>query len=187
MMLQSPYASAFKHMHAVEQEEQEHATEHDQEPQIVRLFFKRGPDCRRYNEPTHNEVAAVFVGEDGVPPAYRDIVVYPADRQPERISYMSSHTDPMCYPILFPRGDIGWHNGMQHVEEHRTATRTRLTMQQFYAYRMAIRDGFSPIHSSGKLFQQYMVDAYVKTEGCRLYYIRNNQRQLRVDLYSGML
>ncbi len=118
VMLQSPYASAFKHMHAVEQEEEERAAELDQEPQIVRLFFKHGPECRRrYNEPTHNEVAAVFVGEDGAPPVNRDIVVYPADRQPERTSYMSSHADPMCYPILFPRSDIGWHNGMQHVEE----------------------------------------------------------------------
>ena len=182
MQQHSPYASAFKQMHTVEQEEEQHATEHDREPQIVRLFFKCGPDCRRYNEPTHNEVAAVFIGEDGAPPANRDIVVYPRDRQPERISYMSSHADPMCYPVLFPRGDMGWHNGMQHVEEHRTA---RLTMQQFYGYRLAVRDSFSPIHSSGKLFQQYLVDAYVKTEGCRLHFIRSNQRQLRVDLYSG--
>lgn len=58
-------------------------------------------------------------------------------------------------------------------------------MQQFYRYRMAIRDGFSPIHCSGKVFQQYLMDAYVKTEGCRLFFIRNNQRQVRVDLYSG--
>lgn len=54
-------------------------------------------------------------------------------------------------------------------------------MQQFYGYRMAIRDGFSLIHCSGKVFQQYPVDAYVKTEGCRLFFIRNNQRQLRAD------
>ena len=99
--------------------------------------------------------------------------------------YISSHVDPMCYPLLFPRGDLGWHDSMRHVAEFRTAARNRLTMQQFYAHRLAIRDGFSLIHSSGKLFQQYLVDAYVKTEGCRLFFIRNNQRQLRVDLYSG--
>ena len=172
-------------MHTVEQEEEQHAAELDQEPRTVRLLFKRGPDCRRYNEPTHNEIAVVFVGEDGAPPANRDIVVYPRDRPPERMPYISSHVDPMCYPLLFPRGDLGWHDSMQHVAEFRTATRNRLTMQQFYAYRLAIRDGFSPIHRSGKLFQQYLVDAYVKTEGCRLLFIRNNQRQLRVDLYSG--
>ena len=181
----SPYARAYSQMHAVEQAEELDAAELDRQPQVVRLFFKRGPDCRRYNEPTHNEVAAVFLGEDGAPPAERDIVVYPRDRPPERISYMSCHVDPMCYPILFPRGDLGWHDGMRHVEAHRTATRNRLTMQQFYGYRLAVRGGFSPIHASGKLFQQYIVDAYVKTEGCRLFFIRNNQAQLRVDLYSG--
>ena len=161
MVEHSPYASAFQHMHAVEQAEEQDAAEQDRQPQIVRLFFKRGPDCRRYNEPTHNEVAAVFVGEDGAPPAHRDVVVYPRDRPPERIPYISSHLDPMCYPVLFPRGELGWHDGMLHSEEHRTATRNRLTMQQFYGHRLAVRGGFSPIHSSGKLFQQYIVDAYV--------------------------
>ena len=73
-------------------------------------------------------------------------------------------------------------HALRHVEEHQTATRTKVTMQQFYCYQMAIREEFSPIHSGGKLFQQYAVDAYVKTEGCRLYYIRNNQAKLRVEI-----
>lgn len=185
MQEHSPYVSAFKQMHTVEQEEQQHAAEHDNEPRIVRMFFKRGPDCRRYNEPTHNEVAAVFVGEDGAPPANRDIVVYPTDRRPERISCMSCHADPMCWPILFPRGDLGWHDGIKHTAGRRTSSRNKVTMKQYYAYRLTIRRGFNPIHQAGKLFQQYAVDAYVKTEGCRLFFIRMNQAQLRVDLYSG--
>ena len=37
----SPYASAFKQMHIVEQEEDQHAAEENQEPRIVRLFFAR--------------------------------------------------------------------------------------------------------------------------------------------------
>lgn len=183
----SPYAEAYRTMHAVELEEQQRARRDSTDPQQVRLYFKRGPDCRRYNEPVHDEIAAVFVGEDGAPPIHRDIVIYPRDRPAERISYLSCHLDPMCYPLLFPHGDPGWHNGMFHVPERRTATRNRLTMQQFYSFRLAIREEFSPIHTSGKLFQQYAVDAYVKTEGCRLYYIRNNQSQLRVELYSGKL
>ena len=183
----SPYAVAYKYMHEVEQEEQISACTENRTPREVRLHFKRGPDQRRYNEPTHDEVAAVFIGEDGAPPANRDVVIYPKNTPPQRISYMSCNLDPMCYPLLFPRGDLGWYNAMHHVEEHQTTTRTRVTMQQFYCYRMAIREEFSPIHSAGKLFQQYAVDAYVKTEGCRLYYIRNNQAKLRVELYSGLM
>ena len=113
----SPYVSACKQMYNIQQEEENHGRELGSEPQIVRLFFKCGSDCRRYNEPTHDEVAAVFVGDDGAPPANHGIVMYPRNRAPQRISYMSCHVDPMCYPILFPTGDLGWHNDMQHVEE----------------------------------------------------------------------
>jgi hypothetical protein len=78
-MQDSSYVSAFKEMWAIEQEEKmlqlSLRGNH-------RLFFKRGPDCRRYNEPTRSEVAAVFVGEDGAPPGERDIAVYPRDRPP---------------------------------------------------------------------------------------------------------
>lgn len=86
---------------------------------------------------------------------------------------MSCNLDPMCYPLLFPRGDLGWYDAMHHVEEHQTATRIRVTMQQFY-YK------FSPIHSGGKLFQQYAVDAYVKTEATSHRY-RHRQLQRRVE------
>ena len=135
-------------------------------------FFKHGPDCWWYNEPTNDEVAVVFVGEDGAPPVNRDIVVYPRNRLPQRLSYMSCHLDPMCYPIPIHRSNPGWYNGMTHVAEHQTSTHNKITKQQFYSYRLAVPSEFSPIHSSGKLFQQYAVDAYVKMEGCRLYYIR---------------
>ena len=76
---------------------------------------------------------------------------------------------------------------MQHTEENRTRVRNRLTMQQFYIFRLSYRGGFSVIHRAGKLFQQYVVDAYVKVEGCRLQFLQNNQNQLRVEQYSGLM
>lgn len=36
----------------------------------------------------------------------------------------------------------------------------------------------------GRLFQQYVVDMYVKIETTRLYYFRNNQKQIRAELYQ---
>ena len=58
---------------------------------------------------------------------------------------------------------------------------------QFYAHRIAVRRGFNLLHASGKLFQQYVVDAYVKTEGNRLFFIRQNQARLRVESYKGLV
>ncbi|GBO03346.1 hypothetical protein AVEN_171029-1 [Araneus ventricosus] len=93
----------------------------------------------------------------------------------------------MTYPLLFPRGECSWNTGMEHVEERRTAKRTRVTQLQYYAYRLSQRNGFSILHNSGKLFQQYIVDAYVKTEGSRLHFLRQNQKDLRIELYRGLL
>lgn len=53
---------------------------------------------------------------------------------------------------------------------------------------MAIRDkSFSIIHCAKKLFHQYIVDAYTKIEANRIKYIRDHQKELRADLYKGLL
>ena len=62
-----------------------------------------------------------------VPPT---IVIYPIDRPPQRISYMSCNLDSMCYPLLFPRGDPGWGNVIEHVAEQQTSIHNKVTMQQ---------------------------------------------------------
>ncbi|GBM98284.1 hypothetical protein AVEN_42731-1 [Araneus ventricosus] len=92
----------------------------------------------------------------------------------------------MVCPLLFPGGEQGWSNEMEHVEERRSAKKI-VTQLQFYAYRLSFRSGFSLLHISGKLFQQYVIDDYVKTEGSRLKYIRLNQKDLRVEMYRGIL
>ena len=61
-----------------------------------------------------------------------------------------------------------------------------MTQSQFYNYRIAIRSEFSALHLSSRLFQQFLVDAYVKVEGQRLDFIRRNQAQLRADSYRGL-
>ncbi|GBN61691.1 hypothetical protein AVEN_217227-1 [Araneus ventricosus] len=93
----------------------------------------------------------------------------------------------MVYPLLLPRGELGWNINMKYSEEGRSSKYTRVTQLQFYAYRLAMRSDFSILHHSGKLFQQYIVDAYVKTEGSRLNYLRNNKKTLIIEHYKGLL
>jgi hypothetical protein len=76
---------------------------------------------------------------------------------------------------------------MKHNEEHSTAKRNKVTQLQFYSYRLAARVAFSPVFHGGKLFQQYIVDSYVRTEAARLEFIRRNQSNLRVELYQGLM
>jgi hypothetical protein len=60
-------------------------------------------------------------------------------------------------------------------------------MCQFYSYRLSIRDTFSAIFYSGKLFQQFVIDCYIKIEASRLDWVLKNQDELRVSDYHGLL
>ncbi|GBM94520.1 hypothetical protein AVEN_193006-1 [Araneus ventricosus] len=106
-------------------------------------------DMQHYNASTLcTEVAAIFVGDNGEPPDNRDICVYPVGDTCQSISPLNQWCDPVTYPLLFPRGECSWNTGMEHVEERRTAKRTRVTQLQYYAYRLSQRNGFSILHSS---------------------------------------
>ncbi|XP_065642497.1 uncharacterized protein LOC136074124 [Hydra vulgaris] len=59
------------------------------------MSLLEGHDRRRYNLPSHNEVAVVFVGEDAVPPASREVVVYPRGHPLNIISSMSVNLNSM--------------------------------------------------------------------------------------------
>ena len=50
-------------------------------------------------------------------------------------------------------------------------------------YKLSVRQFFSSLFYGKKLFQQYAVDVYVKIEGQRLAFIRNNQNKLRSEQY----
>ena len=182
----NPYAASYRHMGELEDEENERAALTGNAPNEVTMVFLQGGDKRRYNAPS-DEISAVFVGQDGAPPGNHDIVVYPRNQPLRQISYMNKHCDPMMYPLLFPTGQFGWDPAMQHNPAFQTASRKKLTQLQYYAYRLAVRPSFSAIHRGGKLLQQYIVDAYVKTEAERLKFVQLHQSQLRVERYQGLM
>lgn len=75
-------------------------------PSVVTMRMRSGQDRRRYNLPSHDEVAAIFVGDnEGGPPAprQRDIVIYPRDQPLTSISTLSANLDPMIYPLFLPQ------------------------------------------------------------------------------------
>lgn len=183
----NPYAAAFKQMEQVEREEQDRAFAENRTPSLVTMHILRGHDQRRYNNPQQDEVAVIFSSQDGAPPHLRDVVVHPKDEPPRTISSMSANIDPMVYPIFFPSGELGWQYEMQHNPQNRSAKRTKLTCLQFYAHRFSLRRAFSPIFYGGKLLQQYLVDAYIRVESGRLYFIQQQQSLFRVELYQGLM
>lgn len=55
--------------------------------------------------------------------------------------------------------------------------------QKFY---LQCRNDFNILHHAGRLFQQYVVDAYARIEQERLGFLRFNQKKLRAELYQGL-
>ena len=63
-----------------------------------------------------------------------------------------------------------------------------VSVRDYYCYRFQMRPGiFNPVFFGKRLFQQFAVDTYMKIESSRLDYIRNNQQELRADLYQGLV
>ena len=90
------------------------------------MSLLEGQDRRRYNLLSRNEVAVVFVGEDGAPPVSREVVIYQRGHPPKTISSMSANLDP----LFFPRGDAGWHNQLVHNPELATLDKNHVTLSQ---------------------------------------------------------
>jgi hypothetical protein len=63
-----------------------------------------------------------------------------------------------------------------------------VSVRDYYCYKFQMRPGiFNPILYSKRMFQQFIVDTYIKIESSRLDYIRNHQDDIRADLYQGLV
>ncbi|XP_071570012.1 uncharacterized protein [Temnothorax nylanderi] len=152
------------------------------------LSFRKDPqhDQRRYNAPQANEIAVVFQNVDGEPPFERDIRIYNKNSNDvQQISILDKRCDPMCYPLLYPYGNDGWHSELK--SDNPKYPGFKISQMDYYAHLLAPRVEFSQFKRAGKLRCQFILDAYMKTEANRLNYIKLNQPQLRAELYSGLM
>ena len=189
----NPYARQFKNLHEIMLRERALAQQQNRMMKEYSLVFFHEPDedKRRFNNPTVSEVAAIFETSDGAPPTDRSLRIYPCSGNTKKLDYTSMHLDPMCYPLIWPFGQTGWHQNLKYTGTNRTQIRERVTLCDYVCYRVSIRGSpphgeFNPLLSAGKLTQQLFVDYYCRIEGQRLNYLRFNQSQLRVAAYVGL-
>ncbi|CAF1846155.1 unnamed protein product [Brassica napus] len=119
---------------------------------------------RQYDMPNTNEVAGLIVGDLSTTTGYKD------------------------YPLLFPYGEYGFHTEIPYVvAEGRQRKKSFISIREYYAYQIQTRlkEG-KTIIKSGRLLHQYVVDAYTAIEAERLRWNKNNQEQLRADLYNNV-
>ncbi|XP_049317012.1 uncharacterized protein LOC125779785 [Bactrocera dorsalis] len=130
-----------------------------------------GTHERQYNAPTVSEISVVVVGENL---QSRDIVIKRRNQNAlKRISETHRSYDAMQYPLMFCRGEDGYHLGYKMINPvNGVETNKKVSSMKFYAYRMMIRQNYdNHLLRYGRLFQQYAVDMYVKVETERLIYM----------------
>ncbi|GBL78182.1 hypothetical protein AVEN_42757-1 [Araneus ventricosus] len=120
---------------------------------VVNMVFRRDrhSDQRRYNAPTANEIAMVFVNSDGEPLFERNILIFFSFIN---INILSPNLNPMAYPIFFPYGEPGWQPNWR-CESYQGAqgnqSRVNVTMLQYKSALTAVIDDFNPIISARNL------------------------------------
>lgn len=68
--------------------------------------------------PLASQVAAIWCeNEERSDFKERDILVHTHDGHSQRIRYYYGCYDPLQYPLLFPLGEPGWHQGIKKVSE----------------------------------------------------------------------
>jgi hypothetical protein len=157
----------------------------------MHLVLQSGADRRRENLPTSTELAGILPDEF-TEESRRDVLL--AVREPgrhgpqlHRVPVTHATYMPLHYVLLFPYGEYGWHYEMQLRDARHTRQRTRLEQRPFYRFRLHPRTReMSPLFWASRLFQQYIVDAFVACETTALDWLRKNQDKIRADVYNGL-
>ncbi|XP_021980536.1 uncharacterized protein LOC110876681 [Helianthus annuus] len=155
-----------------------------QVPEFAITLYNRSKQ-NIYGLPVAGTLGAIVRDNDPLASDY-DIVVHSKDGRAKRVSKLHSSYMPLQYPLLFPYAEPGWSPELQLTLNSRAKDRN-LTMNMFYAYQIHDRkDTYTLLLNAGRLFQQYLVDAYVCIEQCRLEYIRTNQNKFRSEFLRGI-
>ncbi|CAH9061763.1 unnamed protein product [Cuscuta europaea] len=155
----------------------------------LKLIGKRARDGRTYNLPSVLEVAALVVGDFDLSLGQRDILVETCTGRLQRINELHPSYLALQYPLLFPYGEDEFREDIPLCNRKSDHVRGRqmMSIREFLAYRLHERNTeISIILRAKKLFQQYVVDGYTLIESSRLSYIRNNQKQLRCEMFKGL-
>ncbi|KAF7138016.1 hypothetical protein RHSIM_Rhsim07G0256200 [Rhododendron simsii] len=153
------------------------------------LHYSSSKDRRRYNLPTSDEIAVVIPGDGTEVSGMRDIILHlRGDNGLMRINECHPAYLPLHYVLLFPRGELGWEPELKQWDvQNRQPSNNRLTQMQFYSYRsFECSTEYSTILRAGKLFQEFLVDAWAATEQNRLAFHKLNQEKLRTGLYQDL-
>jgi hypothetical protein len=94
--------------------------------------------------------------------------------------HTSALVDPFIYPLFFPYGQDGWSYDLVKTDGK------KLRRAEYIRYLTRLLDCFNPITEGGRLFQQFVVDQYIRVQSDTLQWVDLNQGRLRAADYDGL-
>lgn len=118
---------------------------------------------------------------------------------------IDNRVEPFTYPLFYPMGTFGFSINIPLKMPY--PSRQYITRLELACYRIAFRPEvakcilptdnisspdlrsvkFNALHFGGRLFQQYLVDTYIRVEQDRIQWIKANQKKLLADNYTGVI
>ena len=88
-----------------------------------------------------DEVAGIMVGSTSNTTPDRDIIIEPKMGKLQRVSYIHPKFMALQYPLLFPKGEDGYHHKIlfKSADPDNPSDRDYLSMKDYYSYRFQIR------------------------------------------------
>ncbi|CAL1353730.1 unnamed protein product [Linum trigynum] len=167
--------------------------EHLQNPENqnlrLRIVGTRVKNGEQYELPTGQELAGLIPGDFRPDNNDRDIIVLHRSQGLWRINSLNPKFDALHFPLLFPYGEDGFHTGICYNEPANRRSRKRMciTQREYYSFRLQHRDNEgSTLMRGGKVLQHYIIDAFSTIEQNRLIFLRQNQEQLRSEIFQGL-
>ncbi|CAD6218279.1 unnamed protein product [Miscanthus lutarioriparius] len=167
IMRDNPYVQVFKSL----------GTLSNLDSYSIALNTSISVDQRRYNAPTMEQVAAIWF--DGNDPQQRPTLVDLNDISEKNVHKEQVGTLPKDKNI----------NDNEDVTDGQEITESRqyVSAREYQCFKLQICEGeFNVMFHGGRLFQQWVVDSYVKVESMRLdlYSKLAHQDLIRADLYQ---
>ncbi|XP_042972765.1 uncharacterized protein LOC122304568 [Carya illinoinensis] len=149
------------------------------ENHTIRIRSDIDLDQRVYNAPSVSQVAAIWTETDNCTEQKgRDIIVFNKAGGSHIVQYYFGCYDPLQYPLLFPFGDSGWHQGIKKVERGTISLNAQALESHFIEHSNSAEEF---LRKEGQVLKN---KKKVPTVSCRKYYCF--KLQIR-DMYMSIL
>ncbi|XP_074351702.1 uncharacterized protein LOC141690842 [Apium graveolens] len=156
----------------------------------ITLKVIRSESGRECHISSTDEVAGIMVGDTEETCGDRDIVVNEKGKGLVRVSYVHPKLMALQYPLLFPRGEDGFHPKIKFQKTADSSCKPRgfLSLKNYYSYTFQIRESDGKFDSSArwKTISTVYGRCFSTIEHTRLWWIRTHQTTLRNELYNNI-